>query len=197
MENSFQIISCLLLGIALSATCGFKVFVPTLLVSIGARAGWIELSSSFTWLESWPAILLLGTATIVEILTYYIPIVDNFIDTIAIPASVVAGTIIVASTMVADISPIMKWVLAIVAGGGSAAAVKTTSAAVKGISSMATAGFGNVIMNTLETICSILCSILALIFPLLVILAIVGVVIVGIHAIRKICHPKTTETIAV
>ena len=167
MENAYQFVVCLIMGIALSATCGFKVFVPMLCLSLGAHAGWLNLSPGFAWLGSYPAIILLAIATVLEICTYYIPCVDNFMDSISLPIAVIAGTIAVSSTMVVDISPMVKWVLAIVAGGGASAAIKLASATVRGTSTIVTAGFGNSIVNTFETIGSVLGSLLAILLPLI------------------------------
>ena len=167
MDNAYQFVVCLIMGIALSATCGFKVFVPMLCLSLGAHAGWISLSSGFAWLNSYPAILLLAIATVLEICTYYIPWVDNFMDAISLPIAFIAGTIVVSSTMVVEISPMVKWVLAIVAGGGASAVVKLASATVRGGSTVVTAGFGNSIFNTFETIGSFLGSLLAILLPLI------------------------------
>ena len=185
METFFQIVSCLLLGVGLSATCGFKVFVPALAISIGANAGFVELSQSFAWLGSWPAILLLGTATILEILAYYIPVVDNFMDSLELPAAAIAGTIIVASTMVVDIAPLAKWSLAIIAGGGTAVAIKAATSTVRGASTVVTAGFGNWIINTVETVCSLVCSLLTILSPLLGILLVLGIFILVCHLIHR------------
>ena len=185
METFFQIVSCLLLGVGLSATCGFKVFVPALAISIGANAGFVELSQSFAWLGSWPAILLLGTATILEILAYYIPVVDNFMDSLELPAAAIAGTIIVASTMVADIAPLAKWSLAIIAGGGTAVAIKAATSTVRRASTVVTAGFGNWIINTVETFCSLVCSLLTILSPLLGILLVLGIFILVCHLIHR------------
>jgi hypothetical protein len=60
-------------------------------------------------------------AAIAEILAYYMPGVDNLLDTIATPAALVAGTI-AAAAVVTDLPPVVKWTTAVIAGGGAAAA---------------------------------------------------------------------------
>ena len=78
-----------LIGIALSATCGFRVFVPLLAVNIGTRAQnvdgepLIELAAGFDWLSSDIAMMVFLVATLFEIGGYYIPWIDNLLDTIA------------------------------------------------------------------------------------------------------------------
>ena len=42
-----ELIFGLLLGIGLGAACGFRVFVPLLMITVGVRAGHLELVSGF------------------------------------------------------------------------------------------------------------------------------------------------------
>src|SRR5438874_3598888 len=84
-------------GIGLAAACGFRVFVPLLVVSIAALSGHLHLLPSFQWLGTYPALLALSVATALEIGGYYIPWLDHLLDTIATPAAVIAGTLLSAS----------------------------------------------------------------------------------------------------
>jgi hypothetical protein len=127
------------IGIGLSATCGFRIFVPLLGMSIAHQAGALSFSPGFEWIGSWPATIAFGIAMIIEIAAYYIPWLDNLLDTIATPAAVVAGTIITAS-MVGDVSPLMRWSMAIIAGGGIAGLVQGSSELVRGASTASTGG---------------------------------------------------------
>ena len=110
-----------LIGLALSATCGFRVFVPLLAVCIATRAEktegetYVQLAENFSWLASDPAFVVFLVAAIFEIAGYYLPIIDNFLDTLATPAAVVAGTLITAAFLV-DMEPWLQWVLGVVAG---------------------------------------------------------------------------------
>ena len=45
------------LGIGLSAACGFRVFVPLLVVSIASRGGHLHLSPGFEWMGSDAALI--------------------------------------------------------------------------------------------------------------------------------------------
>ena len=76
-------IMALFVGIGLSATCGFRVFVPLLGMSIAHHAGHLSLSAGFEWIGSWPATIAFAIAVIVEVGGYCIPWVDNFLDLIA------------------------------------------------------------------------------------------------------------------
>ena len=59
-----EIITAVAIGIGLSASCGFRVFVPMLVASIAAKMGIFSVNEGFQWLGSWPAIISFGTATV-------------------------------------------------------------------------------------------------------------------------------------
>ena len=157
------------IGIGLSATCGFRVFVPLLGMSIASHTGYIELAHGFDWIGSLPAIITFGTATVLEIAGYYVSWVDNLLDTIATPAAVIAGTITTAS-MVGDVSPLLQWSLAVIAGGGVAGLVQGSSVLVRGKSSLFSAGFANPAVSTVELIAAIIGTIISIVLPIIAIL---------------------------
>src|SRR6187455_1340592 len=107
----------LCIGIGLSAACGFRVFVPLLVIGIAAKSGPLAFVPAFPWIGTDAALVTFAVATCLEIGAYYIPWLDHALDVIATPAAIVAGTIATAS-MVGDMSPFMKWTLAVIAGGG-------------------------------------------------------------------------------
>ena len=83
-------------GVGLAAACGFRVFVPLFIASLAANSG---MSASFSgggfdvkallgehhWLGSTPVTIALGVATVLEVGSYYIPWLDNALDSIATP----------------------------------------------------------------------------------------------------------------
>jgi hypothetical protein len=168
------------LGIGLSAACGFRVFVPLLVMSIASLSGHLQLAQGFAWIGTYPALITFAVATCLEIGGYYIPWLDHLLDTLATPAAIVAGTIVMAS-MVTGMSPLMKWSLAIIAGGGAAGLVQGSTVLLRGTSTATTGGFGNPIVATIELVGSVFMSILALVAPILV----VGVLLVGLLFVGK------------
>ncbi len=173
------------LGIGLAASAGFRVFLPLFALSIGAHFGQdlLELNDSWQWVGSWPAMISLGVATLVEIAAYYIPVVDNLLDTIAIPLAAVAGTILMGSTLL-DMSEVTTWALAIIAGGGTAAAVSGTTAAARAVSTGTTAGTGNFAVNTGETAAASVLSLTSLVWaPIAFVLVLL--VLYGIYRLWK------------
>lgn len=163
------------LGIGLSAACGFRVFVPLLIVSLAAHAGHLTLAQGFAWIGSDYALFTFAVATLLEIAAYYVPWLDNALDTLATPAAIVAGTIITAS-LISDMSPFLKWTLAVIAGGGAAGLVQTTTVLARGASTLATGGLVNPVVATAELGGSLVMSLVSLLAPVLAVLfLIVGV----------------------
>ncbi len=175
-----EFILSLCLGIGLSAACGFRVFVPMLGMSVASMAGHLELSSGFEWIGTPPAFICFLAATSLEIVAYYVPWLDNLLDTIATPAAVVAGTITLAATvaptpMVSEMSPLLRWSLALIAGGSIAGIIQLSTVTLRGTSTVTTAGLGNFIVSTLELIMSVATTILAIALPIVCLLVVVPV----------------------
>ena len=156
----------LLIGIGLSAACGFRVFIPMLGMSIAAISGHITLSPGFEWIGTWPALIAFTTATALEIVAYYIPFIDHLMDTLITPTAIVAGTILTAS-MLGDVSPFLKWSLAIIAGGGVSAVVQGGTVAFRAASTGSTFGMANFLLSTGELFGSTLITVLAILLPVL------------------------------
>lgn len=166
---NFDTLLSLCLGLGLSAACGFRVFVPLLVVNLAARAGWVDLSGELAWMGDTGALWTFGVATVLEIGAYYVPWLDNFLDTVATPAAVVSGAVVTAS-VVTDVDPALKWMLAVIAGGGVAGVVQTATVGGRVLSSITTAGFGNPVVATLELFSSFLLSVVSILAPLLAVL---------------------------
>lgn len=184
------------LGIGLAAACGFRVFVPLLGMSAAALAGQLELADGFAWAGTWPALACFATATVLEIGAYYIPWLDNLLDSMATPAAVVAGTIVTAS-VVTDMSPLMKWSLALIAGGGTAGLIQSATVALRGTSSLATVGAGNWVVATGELIASVATTILSILLPVLglVLVVLLAIILFTVWQRRRPLAPRKVTTV--
>jgi len=167
-----ETILSVIVGLGLSAACGFRVFVPLCIMSIASLTGHLTLSSGFEWIGTYPALITFAVATVLEIAGYYIPWVDNFLDVIGAPAAVIAGIIIMASS-VTDVSPFLKWSLAIIAGGGIAGTFHAVTGTIRAASSVSTAGLGNPVLSTAEAGGATVLSFLAITAPIIGVAAIV------------------------
>jgi uncharacterized protein DUF4126 len=153
-------------GLALSAAVGFRVFVPLLLTGLAARLGYLELTADMTWLGSDGALVALATATVLEVCAYYVPWLDNLLDTIATPTAVAAGAVVWAA-VTPELSPLLRWTLAVVAGGGAAGLVQSSTALLRLQSSGFTGGLGNPVLATGELLGSLTLSVLGVLAPAL------------------------------
>lgn len=173
------------IGIGLAAASGFRVFLPMFAVSLASYMGWIPMSESFEWLAGLPTLITTGIATVVEILAYYIPYVDHLLDTLSVPLATIAGSVMFASQF-ADIGTFPQWALALIAGGGTAAAISSGFAGTRAASTATTGGLGNSAVATTETAGAGLMTFLAMAAPIIAgILAIVLVILVFVMG-RKI-----------
>lgn len=173
------------LGVGLSASVGFRVFLPLFALSLAAYFNLWELNESWLWIGSTAAVVALGVATLVEIVAYYLPVVDNVLDTIAIPLATIAGIAVMVST-VADLSPVVTWALAIIAGGGTAAAVKSSASATRLGSTVSTAGIANPLVSTIETGTSAVMSIISIFIPVLAIIVVLFIFYILFRLYKKL-----------
>ena len=174
--NEFDVIIALSMGLGLAAASGFRVFLPPFLLSIAVRADAVDVNlmdTPFEYFDSNVAVILLGVATVAEFAAYYVPWVDNLLDTIASPAAIIAGAGMTAIVLEGT-DPVIQWSLAIIAGGGVTAAVQGATVITRGVSTAVTAGIGNPVVSTGENIASLILSILAIVLaPLAAVLVVI------------------------
>jgi hypothetical protein len=184
VNQSFDLLFSIALGIGLAAATGFRVFIPLLVAGLAARAGWVPLTDSFAWLQSTPALVVLSTAAALETLAFYIPGIDHVLDVLAGPLAVIAGVLASASVMV-DLPPEAKWPIAVIAGGGIASVTKATAAVVRAKSAALTGGFGNPVVSTVETAGAATISILAIVAPVICIAVAIAVIVWALRRSRR------------
>ena len=179
--QGLELVTALLIGIGLSAACGFRVFVPLLGASIAAHAGYLQLSPEFSWLGSTPALAALCLATALEIVAYSLPLIDNLLDAVTTPAAIVAGTLLMAS-LLGETSPFLKWSLAMIAGGGAAGLVQAGSVMARSSTAVLTGGLGNLLIALFEFAGAVVITLLALFAPLVA----AAVLVVGLLLMVRI-----------
>ncbi len=187
-----NIVMALFLGIGLSAASGFRVFLPPLALSIAALNGVVPLSSDWQWLGTYPAVIVLGIAAIVEVLAYFIPFVSNFLDSIEIFLAPIGGMFLTASSlsMAGDFDPVFVWSLSIITGGATAEVVEVGTSLTRLVTTGATGGVGSPIVSLMEAISSIVLSILAITLPLLSVLLVTIILVYGIRRILRLISKR-------
>jgi hypothetical protein len=175
----------IVLGIALAAATGFRVFLPMLIVSGAAYTGHLQLDNSFAWLGTSSALTMLSVAALAEVLAYYVPVVDNLLDALVTPAALIAGTLVSAAVMT-DVPPMVKWTAAVIAGGGVAGLTQGLTGILRAHSTVLTGGLGNSIIATAELVGAVLISFLALVAPAAAIALVMLFLLVAIRLVRRL-----------
>lgn len=187
MELVLQII----IGIGLAATCGFRVFVPLLVMSIAGLSGYLQLGTGFEWIASYPALIVFGIATLIEIAAYFFPYVDNVLNAVSIPAAIIAGVIVTAS-VITDINPILQWSLAIIAGGGAATATSLISNGTHLASTAVSGGAANPAVSTVESAAAVVTAILSIVVPVLAFVLLILLIVIAFRTLRRMKRKKST-----
>ncbi len=177
------------MGVGLAAAVGFRVFLPMLVLSIGAYAGHLTLSSGLAWLGTPAALAMLSVATALEILAYYIPGVDNVLDVFAAPAALIAGALVSAAVMT-DLPPMVRWTTAVIAGGGAAGAIHGLTSLLRVKTTVMTAGFGNHAIASGELAGALIVSLLALAAPLAAVALVAGFCWLAVRLLRRMLRKE-------
>ena len=168
--EAVAVIMATLMGISLAAASGFRVFLPPFLLSVAARLDivwFLEqdlVGTQFEFFTSTLAIIVLGIATVAEFAGFYAPWIDNVLDTIATPASIIAGVAMTAIVLEGS-EPIFQWAVAIVAGGGVSATIQSATVATRSLSSTFTFGLVNPAVATGENVAIVALTQIAILIP--------------------------------
>lgn len=179
----------ILLGISLSAAAGFRVFVPLLVLSGAAVVGHLDLPTDFDWVETPQALAVFAVACLLEVTGYYIPWFDHILDTVATPAAFITGTFVTAS-VTPEMSPLVQWTLAIVAGGGTAGLTKGLMNILRVSSTATSGGLANPILATIELLGATGLSVLAITVPLIAGFLVIGTVIFASYKIWQFFNQR-------
>lgn len=186
-----ETILSIFLGIGLAASVGFRVFLPLFALSLASYFGLWELNPSWQWIGSLAAVMTLGIATFLEVFAYFIPWLDNVLDTIAVPLAAIAGTAVMVST-VANLDPVVTWSLAIIAGGGTATAIKGAGATSRLASTASTGGLANPVLATIETGTATVVTVASIFAPILAAVLVIIILFLIFRIYRSLRpRPKT------
>ena len=164
-----EFLPSLALGIALAACAGLRAWLPLLLASLLARAGWLDLGPSFQFLASNKALLLFAVATVIEIVGDKVPVVDHALDAIGTPLRPAAGALLAASVMGHVSDPLTALVLGTAVGAPAALVPHAAKTALRAASTTFTGGLANPILSLIEDGVSFVLFVLAVLVPLVVV----------------------------
>ena len=168
----------------LAAACGLRVFLPLFLGGLAARLEFLSLHEHFGWLGSTIALVVFGLATLLEILSYHVPLLDHALDVAATSVAAIAGAIL-SLAVLADFDPWLRWSLALMVGTSLPTAIRLPVASTRVASTVTTAGIGNQLIAVGESVGATLLAGLAVLVPFVVVPLILALVVAVWVQIRR------------
>jgi hypothetical protein len=181
----------LMMGVSLAACCGLRAWMPMLIVSLLAKAGYVHVSPAFSFLERTDALIIFGVATALELLGDKVIVIDHFLDAVGTFVRPAVGTVL-ASSMLTHMDPLAATTLGLIAGGAPAFTIHAGKTVIRAKSSLLAhfhAGVGNATLSVLEDVFTVGGVFLAVFVPVLAFgLALLGMAFMTwmiVHLIRK------------
>jgi hypothetical protein len=168
-----------LTGLGLSGAAGLNAWLPAFAGALLNRLGVVDLGEPFDDLSKTPVLVVLGLLTAADFVGDKIPAVDHVLHAIGTVIAPISGTVLFTGETDASV------IVSLLAGGSTAGAVHAARAAVRPLSTVTTAGIGNPVLSLIEDAGSAVLTLLAFVVPVLAVLAVVGVLIVGLLAWRR------------
>ncbi|MFC9994065.1 DUF4126 domain-containing protein [Nocardia sp. NPDC127526] len=161
----------------LSGAAGLNAWLPLLVVGVADRAGWIDLGSSYGWLSSTPALIVIAVVFLLDLVGDKIPALDSALHGIGALVAPASGAILFAAetSLSAQLPPAVAAIL----GAVTAGSVHAGRAVARPFVTGTTAGVGNPVVSTAEDGTSLVLTILALAVPVVAFVVIV-VVLIGL-----------------
>jgi hypothetical protein len=166
-SSALSWIGTLALAITLAAAAGLRAWLPLLVAGVLSKLGIADLGESFGWLGSWPALGLLGGATVLEVAGDKVPVVDHVLDTVGTVVRPLTGTLAAAAALVQVQDPLIALVIGLVVGAPVALAPHLAKTTLRGVSTGTTAGLANPILSLIEDGVSLVLTVLAFLVPII------------------------------
>jgi hypothetical protein len=163
--------------------------LPFFLISLCKYFDVLSFGNQFDWLGGEVVLIILGVATLVEIVGYYIPLVDHILDIAATPLAFAAGIVSMSSVM-PDMPVYFDNILSIIIGGGTAVSINGIMGLWRVKTTASTFGVASPVFSTFENIFSIGFTILAFLIPVIFGLFITMLVICSFRFVRKLFYKR-------
>ena len=177
-------IGSLAAAFGLSGAAGLNAWLPLFASALLARLGAVDLADPFGDLESTGALVVLGVLTTADFVGDKVPAVDHVlhgVGTIVAPAS---GAVLF--TEQTGLETDLPTAAAVVVGALVAGSVHLERAAVRGGSTVGTAGTANPIVSLGEDVTSAALVAVAFLVPVLAFLAVLALLVAGFVAARRV-----------
>ncbi|MGA6204319.1 DUF4126 domain-containing protein [Nocardia testacea] len=174
------------LGLGLAAACGFRTFLPLLVLSAAAHFGvlGLNLNESFAWIGSTGALLALAVAATAEILADLVPFIDNVLSLIGNVSGPIAGAIAAGAVFEAA-DPATAAIAGIIVGAPTALTFSANRTGVRAATTATTGGIANPVVSVVEDVLAFVLVALAITLPLLVPIALGMLLSIAWRAVRR------------
>ncbi len=164
-------------GISLAALTGFRAFLPPLVLGLVYRffPDAVNINAKMAFLAQDPVLICLGVAALFEFLGDKIPVVDNFLDWLNLPAKV-AFSAILTYALIPGSSHWFYLLIAIVFAESATLTVHAGKTGIRAASTVTTGGVANPIIGFFEDVISLAGAIAAILLPWLAILLLAYVI---------------------
>ena len=178
----------LLAAFGLSGAAGLNAWIPLLAVGLLSRAGQLDLADGYDWLESTPALIVLGAAFVLDFVGDKVPAIDSLLHAVGTVVHPASGAIVFAGPTEAptDIPSIVLFAL----GASVAGSLHATRATIRPASTTLTAGAGNPVLSLGEDLSSAALSVLAVLAPLVGFLALLVVAVTAVLWWRRVARAR-------
>jgi hypothetical protein len=172
--NTIFSVGGILTAFGLSSATGLNAYLPLVVTGLLVKSGYMSLGSDFQSLGTWPVIAVLGVLLMADFVGDKVPAVDHIFHAVGTVIHPVAGAIAFASQtgVVKHVHPILAVVLGAAAGGG----IHLGRAALRPVSTVATAGIATPFLSGAEDVTSGVTTALAVLIPVASIFIVIGVV---------------------
>jgi hypothetical protein len=191
-----MLFSSLALGIALAASAGLRAWLPLLATGLLARFDIVRLGDSFDALSSTPALILFGTATVVELLGDKIPWADHALDAVSTFIRPAAGVLLSASVMWQITDPVHALALGLVVGAPAAAVPHVLKSGVRVASTATTGGLLNPLVSLIEDAIALAMVVLAVVVPVVAAIVVSFLAIWGVRRATRLMQQRAAPTAA-
>lgn len=184
----------LAMAVALSASAGLRAWLPLLAAGLLGRFDVIELGEAFAFMESTPALVAFGIATVLEIVADKVPVLDHGLDAVSTVVRPLAATLLSAAVMFQINDPLWALGLGLIVGAPMALVPHAAKSGVRVASTTTTAGLANPIVSLLEDIASLVMIALAIVIPIIAAIVVITVALFAWRWWRRRNEPHTSTT---
>lgn len=158
-----------LLGVGLAAATGFRTFLPLLGLGLAAKFQLfgMQLADAMSWLDSTPALIALGLATVIELAADKVPAVDHALSAVGTVIRPIAGAV-AAGAAFSHFDPMVAAIAGLIIGAPMALAFHAAQASTRVVSTGTTLGLANPFISAGEDLAAVFTTLLAMLAPVLI-----------------------------